>query len=238
MATYPLEWDATGARTMEAGVKKGVFYPYNAATNKYTPGVAWNGLSKVSESPDGADAQDIYADNIKYATLRGMENHKGSIEAYTYPDEFMECDGSATIIPGVHFGQQKRKMFGMSYVTMVGSDVDPDMSSEKIHLVYGMTVSPSSRDYETINDNPDAITFSWDYETVPFDFPDNADYEGYKPTAIMTIDTSKFAKNSAAMTAVGTLKTKLYGSGSTAPELPLPTEVITMFKGKSTTAAT
>lgn len=223
-----IAWDAVGYRGVEAGIKHGVFYPYDSESKKYTPGVAWNGLTKVSESPDGADPQDLYADNIKYATLRGAENHKGSIEAYTYPEEFMQCDGTAAIIAGLYVGQQKRKMFGMSYITCTGSDEDPDMSGEKIHLVYGMTVSPSSRDYETINDNPDAMTFSWDYETVPVDIGDN-----YKPTAILTIDCKKLPTNKASVLAA--LKDKLYGTDGTdgtdgtAPELPLPSEVISMF---------
>lgn len=242
-----IKWDATGERRIESGVYHGVFYPYNVEQKKYTPGVAWNGLTSVSESPDGADAQDLYADNIKYATLRGAENQKGSIKAYTYPDEFMECDGTKAIIAGVYAGQQSRKSFGMSYVTRVGSDTDTEMSGEKLHLVYGMTVSPSDREYSTINDNPDAIEFSWDYETIPVDIadPNKVELKDLKPTAIITIDSSRFAKNSAAMTAYNALLSKLYGTdpeegqstGGTVPELPGAAEVVQMFVGKSTTAS-
>lgn len=222
--TYKIVWDQTSDRKFEAGVKNGVFYTYNSSTQKYTPGVAWNGLTSISESPDGADAQDLYADNMKYATLRGAENHKGTIEAYTYPDAFIECDGSAELIKGVHVGQQKRKVFGMAYTTMQGSAEDPDFSTEIIHLVYGMTVSPSDRQYETINDSPDAITFSWEYETVP------VTVTGMKPTAMVTINVGEL---SAAQESA--LKTKLYGSGTTEGELPLPDQLKTLISQASGT---
>lgn len=250
-----ITWDSTGDRRVESGINHGVFYPYNSTSKKYTPGVAWNGLTSVSESPDGADAQDLYADNIKYATLRGAENQKGTIKAYTYPDEFMECDGTAKIIAGVYAGQQTRKTFGMSYVTKIGSDTDTEMSGEKLHLVYGMTVSPSDREYSTINDNPDAIEFSWEYETIPVDIATETNPK-LKPTAIITIDSSRFEAGSAAMAAYESLLTTLYGvdavpaqgvsgqSGYVAaveakdPCLPDAKTVIAMFEGKATTKTT
>lgn len=226
-------WDKAGERQVEAGIKHCVFYPFNTATKKYDMGYAWNGITSISEDPDGADAQELWADNIKYAVLRGAENHKGSIKAYTYPDEFMECDGTKAIIAGVYVGQQTRKSFGVSYITSVGSDTETDLPREKLHLVYGMTVSPSSREYQTINDNPDAIEFSWDYETIPQEFGDAS----MKPSAIITIDSSLFAEGSAAMTAYKSLLDKLYGTADTEPELPSASDVIAMFQGKSVTAA-
>lgn len=208
-----LEWDATGKRYYETGIDHGVLYPM--ANNAYTKGVAWNGLTSISESPDGADATDFWADNIKYASMRAAENFKGTIEAYTYPEEFEACNGEATLVEGITIGQQARAAFGLSYRTLVGSDTDPAGGSMyKIHLVYGCTVSPSERSYETVNDSPDAITFSWEFETTP------VNVTGAKPTAILTIDSRKLTAEQ-----LKKLEDKLYGTESTEASLPTPDEV-------------
>ena len=178
-----LKWDQVGERTYETGTKKGVLYPQVGAA--YPHGVAWNGLSAVTESPDGAEATDIYADDIKYLSLRSVENYKGTIEAYTYPDEFAACDGSASVAAGVTIGQQPRKPFGFSWVTTIGNDTEYDDYGYKIHLVWGATVSPSEKSYQTINDSPEAITFSWELDTIP------VAVEGHKATSHMEIDSTK-----------------------------------------------
>ena len=195
-----LKWDQVGERFYETGTKKGVLYP-QASGGTYPTGVAWNGLSAVTESPDGAEPTDIYADDIKYLSIRSVENYKGTIEAYTYPDEFSECDGSATLIAGVTIGQQPRKPFGFSWVTTIGNDTEYDDHGYKIHLVWGATASPSEKSYQTINDSPEAITFSWELDTIP------VAVKGHKPTAHMEIDSTKVtAAQLAAIEAV------LYGS--------------------------
>ena len=222
-----LVWDQVGERTYETGVKKGVLYP-QASGGTYPTGVAWNGLTSVSETPDGGDANDIYADDIKYLVLRGVENFGGTIEAYTYPDEFAECDGSATVVAGVTIGQQPRKTFGFSYVTTVGNDVDLDAYGYKIHLIYGASASPSDRSYETINDSPEPINFSWEYTTVPVNVP------GHKPTSCLIIDSTKFPpeQNGEKNTKLKALEDILYGTDAgtgtegTTARLPLPAEVI------------
>ena len=180
-----LIWDQVGEKTYETGVKNGVLYP-QVSGGTYPNGVAWNGLTSVSESPDGGDANDIYADDIKYLVLRGVENFGGTIEAYTYPDEFAECDGSAALVNGVTIGQQPRKTFGFSYVTTIGNDVDMDNYGYKIHLIYGASASPSERQYETINDSPEPINFSWEFTTVP------VNVTGHKATSCLIIDSTKF----------------------------------------------
>ena len=185
-----LLWDQVGQRFYETGTKKGVLY--KQVDGAYPTGVAWNGLTAVTESPEGADSTDIYADDIKYLSLRSVENFKATIEAYTYPDEFAECDGSAALISGVTIGQQTRKPFGFSWVTTVGNDTSYNDYSYKIHLVWGATVSPSERSYQTINDSPEAITFSWELDTIP------VPVTGYKATAHMEIDASKFTGDAAA----------------------------------------
>lgn len=217
-------WDATGQRYYENGVDHGVLYPQENGT--YPKGVAWNGLTSVSESPDGAEATDLYADNIKYASMRSAENFKGTIEAYTYPDEFAACDGSAEIATGVYAGQQPRKAFGLSYRTQVGNDTQTDDDDGyKLHLVYGAVASPSEKAYESINDSPDAITFSWEFDTTPVVIDDE-----HKPTAILTIDSRK-----ADSTKLKALEAILYGAAETEPRLPLPSEVVTLM---ATTAST
>lgn len=213
--TYPLVWDKAGERFYETGVSHGVLYLLNNQ-GVYTPGVVWNGLTQVSESPDGAEATDLWADNIKYASLRSAETFGATIEAYTYPDEFAECDGSAVPATGVYVGQQPRKKFGFCYRTEVGSDTISDTTnSYKLHLVYGCTASPSDKSYETINDSPDAITFSWEIDTVP------VEVTGKKPCSTIVIDSNKVDS-----TKLGTLLDILYGKNTTAPRLPLPDEVI------------
>ena len=216
MPTYaPIEWDATGERLYENGIDHGVLYVQDSS-GAYPKGVAWNGLTSYSESPDGGDVTDLWADNIKYGSLRAAENFKGTIEAYTYPEEFAACDGSATVAAGVYAGQQKRQPFGFCCRTMVASDTSTEgTETYKLHLVYNATVSPSDKTYETINDSPDAITFSWEFDTIPINVT------GYKPTACITIDSTK-----ADATNLAALLVKLYGSTTADAYLPLPDEVI------------
>lgn len=218
-------WDKTGERFYETGVDHGVLYPIQEG-GLYNKGVAWNGLTAVSESPSGAESTAVYADNIKYLNLVSAEEFGATIEAYTYPDEFAECDGSATPVAGVVIGQQSRKMFGLCYRTMIGNDVDGQEHGYKLHLIYGAQASPSEKGYQTINDSPEAITFSWEVTTTPINVT------GYKPTASLTVDSTKVdAKQLAALEAI------LYGKDPTAPEgtdgveprLPLPDEVITLL---------
>ena len=211
-----LVWDAVGDKRYERGVSKGVLFP-TKSDGLYDVGVAWNGLTNVNESPDGGEATDMWADNIKYGTLRSVENHKGSIEAYTYPDEFAECDGNAEPVPGLPLGQQTRKPFGLSYRTEIGSDSNPELGY-KIHLVYGATASPSEKTHETVNDSSDISPISWDYETVP------VAVDGYKPVAHLEIDSTKVDP-----TKLAQLEAKLYGSETEDPELPMPAEVISML---------
>lgn len=208
-----LTWDNTGERLFETGVKNGVLYPIQAG-GKYTKGVAWNGLISVTESPSGAEATALYADDIKYVNLLSNEEFGATIEAYTYPDEFAECDGSGTLAEGVLLGQQKRKVFGLCYRTTIGNDVDGNDHGYKLHLVYGCLAAPSEKAYSTINDNPDAITFSWEVTTTP------VNVTGFKPTSQITLDSTKVAKEK--MTAIEAL---LYGSEEKEPSLPLPDEL-------------
>ena len=226
MPTYPITWDGTGERKYESGVSKGVLYPM-ASDGTYEAGVAWNGLISVSNSPDGAEPNELWADNIKYAILRSAETLSLTIEAYTYPPEFEACDGMATPTgaSGVVIGQQARKAFGFCYRTEVGTDAD-GAAGYKLHLVYGCTATPSDKDYETINDNPDAITFSWDIDTVPYTFPSTGSYSTFKPVSEIVLDS--IAVGSTKMTALEAL---LYGSGNTAAALPTPDTVIDTVKG-------
>lgn len=210
-------WDAIGEHTFETGVRNGVLY-LKDAQGDYNTGVAWNGLTSVSESPEGAEATDLYADDIKYLTLMSAENFKATIEAYTYPVEFEECDGSATIANGVVIGQQSRKPFGLCYRTAIGNDTDGNEHGYKLHIVYGCQASPSEKQYSTINDSPEAITFSWEVNTTP------VNVTGKKPAATLIIDSTKADK--AKLTA---LEAILYGSESTEPRLPLPDEIATLM---------
>lgn len=220
-----LVWDAAGTRYFETGVSKGVLYVQNA-NGTYESGVAWNGLTGVTESPDGAEPNDLYADNIKYATLRSAETFGGTIEAYTYPDEFAQCDGSYTPVSGVYFGQQTRKPFGFCYRTEVGSDtLDFNGDGYKLHIIYNATASPSEKSYETVNDSPDAITLSWEITTTPV----NISATGVKPLSTITIDSTKLDTDGKA--ALTTLEAQLYGGESTEPTLPSPDYILTLFSG-------
>ena len=210
-------WDAVGEHIFETGVRNGVLY-LKDAQGAYSTGVAWNGLTSVSESPEGAEATDLYADDIKYLTLMSAENFKATIEAYTYPDEFAECDGSATIADGVTIGQQSRKPFGLCYRTAIGNDTDGNEHGYKLHIVYGCQASPSEKQYSTVNDSPEAITFSWEVNTTP------VNVNGKKPAATLIIDSTKADK--AKLTA---LEAILYGSESEEPRLPLPDEIATLM---------
>ena len=212
-----LVWDKTGERLYETGVKMGVLYPQ--VGGEYPKGVAWNGLTAVTESPSGAEATPLYADDIKYLNLMSTEEFGATIEAYTYPDEFAACDGSASIAEGVFIGQQKRQSFGLCYRTVVGNDVDNNEHGYKLHLIYGALAAPSEKPYATINDSPEAITFSWEVTTTP------VAVEGYKPTASVTIDSTKVdADKLAALEAI------LYGTESEEARLPLPTEIAELMK--------
>ena len=213
-----LIWDQDGQRTYETGVDHGVFYPVNEQ-GVYTGGVAWNGLSAVNEKPSGAEASAVYADNIKYLNLMSAEEFGAGIEAYTYPDEFAECDGSAEIATGVYIGQQPRKKFGLSYRTVLGNDIKNNEYGYKLHLVYGCMAQPSEKGYSTINDSPEAITFSWELTTTP------VSVTGFKPTAIITIDSTKTTKAK-----LEALEAILYGGENADARLPLPDEVMTLMK--------
>lgn len=211
-----LVWDKTGERLYETGVKQGVLYPMDAK-GTYPKGVAWNGLTNVTESPSGAEATALYADDIKYLNLMSNEEFGGTIEAYTYPDEFAECDGSASIATGVYIGQQSRKTFGFCYRTTIGNDVESNAHGYKLHLVYGALASPSEKAYSTINDSPEAVTFSWEFSTTP------VNVTGFKPTACLTIDSTKVSAEKLAA-----LEKILYGDDadeSAVARLPLPDEV-------------
>lgn len=212
-------WDKTGERLFETGVDRGVLYPIQEG-GLYTKGVAWNGLTAVTESPAGAEATDLYADNIKYLSMRSAETFGATVEAYTYPDEFAECDGSATLATGVKIGQQSRKIFGLCYRTMLGNDVDGQDHGYKLHLIYGATASPSEKAFATINDSPEAITFSWELATTP------VNVTGFKPTASIEIDSTKADPD-----CLSALEEILYGKDEepTEPRLPLPDEVKTIM---------
>lgn len=212
-----IEWDKSGERLFETGVDRGVLYlPDN--TGKYTGGVPWNGLTGVTESPSGAEATAIYADNIKYLSLLSAEEFGGTIEAYTYPDEFAACDGTAEPAPGLKLGQQSRKRFGLSYRTVLGNDEDLNDFGYKLHLVYGAQAQPSEKAYATINDSPEAITFSWEFTTNP------VSVEDYKETSILTIDSTQVDA-----TKLKALEKILYGDTEAEPELPTPNEVIALL---------
>lgn len=212
-----LTWDQVGERLYEAGVDHGVLYlPNNAGV--YELGVAWNGLVTVTESPSGAESSPQYADNIKYLNLVSAEEFGATIEAFTYPDEFAECDGSVEPSPGVAIGQQGRRMFGLAYRSLLGNDTEGTDHGYKLHLVYGAQAAPSEKAYGTINDSPEAITFSWELTTSP------VGVTGYKPTAILTIDSTTVDPADLA-----TLEGILYGTPGDDPRLPLPDEVIAIF---------
>ena len=211
-----LVWDNTGERLYETGVSKGVLYIPTSGV--YSKGVAWNGLTAVTESPSGAEATPLYADDIKYLNLMSNEEFGCTIEAYTYPDEFAECDGSASLVDGVYIGQQARKTFGFCYRTVLGNDTENNDHGYKLHLIYGCLAAPSEKSYATINDSPEAITFSWEVSTTP------VNVTGHKPTACITIDSTKVDP-----TKLASLEAKLYGDTSTEAMLPLPDEIAQIF---------
>ena len=212
-----LVWDETGKRLYETGVKNGVLYPQDS-TGAYPKGVAWNGLTAVTQSPSGAEATPLYADDMKYLNLYSAEEFGATVEAYTYPDEFAECDGSAELAKGVMIGQQPRKAFGLAYKTVIGNDVKNNKYGYKLHLIYGAMASPSEKAYATINDSPEAITFSWEITTTP------VSVAGFEPTAYIEIDSTK-----AEPTKLAKLEEKLFGSASEEATLPLPNEVATLM---------
>lgn len=218
-----LAWDGVAQRFYETGTSHGVLFVQDD-DGTYGKGVAWNGLTAVTESPGGAEPTDLYADDIKYATLRSAETFGATIEAYTYPEEFAVCDGSVDVAPGVYLGQQSRRGFGFSYRTIVGNDVNSELGY-KLHLVYGATASPSEKSYSTVNDSPDAITFSWEISTTP------VDVSGYKAVASITIDSTKLTASGKA--ALAKLEEKLYGTEDDESSLPLPSEIIEMFKDET-----
>ena len=216
-------WDELGSHLFETGVDHGVLYPVGA-NGTYPTGVPWNGLTGITQSPSGADETKLWADNIKYVSLRAAEEFGGTIEAYTYPDEFADCDGSATVVAGLRAGQQPRKAFGLAYRTLIGNDTELDSHGYMLHLVYGATCSPSQRSYSTKNDSPEAITFSWEFSTNPVNFT------GFKPTSYIEIDSTKFTSETD-KAKLKALEAKLFGTDAegategTEPYLPLPDEV-------------
>lgn len=223
-----LVWDKSGERTYETGVDHGVLYPYNKETKAYDNGVAWNGLTTVTESPSGAEASAQYADNIKYLNLISAEEFGATIEAFTYPDEFGQCDGTAELATGVQIGQQNRNTFGLAYRTVFGNDTEANDHGYKLHLIYGALAAPSEKAYATVNDSPEAIAFSWEVSTTP------VNVNGFKPTALLVIDSTKVDAGKLAA-----LEKILYGADATtgnnaqddvAPRLPLPDEVATLLK--------
>lgn len=223
-----LVWDQTGERLYETGVSQGVLYPIQTG-GVYTTGVAWNGLSSITESPSGAEASAIYADNIKYLSLMSTEELGGTIEAYMAPDEFAECDGSKELAPGVYAGQQNRKKFGLAYKTLLGNDVDSNDYGYKLHLIYGCLASPSEKGYSSVNDSPEAISLSWEFTTTPVEITTQIDGKILKPTSLLTFDSTKVnAEKLAALEEIlfGKDPTTSGGDDGVEPRLPLPDEVI------------
>lgn len=218
MGTFaPLVWDETGKKLFETGVSNVALYPQDT-TGVYGTGVAWNGVTNISESPSGAEATTLWANNGKYLNLYSVEEYASSIEAYTYPDEFAECDGSAEIAKGVSIGQQTRKSFGLAYKTLIGSDTDGNDHGYKLHLVYGCKAAPSERSHATVNDSPEALSFSWEISTTP------VSVTGHKPTASVEIDSTKVEPAKLAA-----FEKILFGSDTAAARLPLPDEVAELF---------
>lgn len=238
---FALEWDQAGQRLYQTGDKNMVLYVFNSTaetieghSTNYYDGVAWNGITAITESPSGAEPTDLWADDTKYATMRSAEQFGGTIEAYTYPDEWEQCDGSVTTDGGVTIGQQGRKAFGLAYITTVGNDTELNDHGEKLHLVYNATANPSERSYATINDSPEAITFSWEFTTTPID----VDGAGtYKKTSLLTIDTTRL--DTAGKAKYEQFKELVFGRKADAtaspevtairPHLPLPADVIAFF---------
>lgn len=215
-----IKWDQEGSRLYETGVSNGVLYVFNEG--QYQTGVAWNGLISVTESPSGAEATPIYADNIKYLSLTSAEEFAASIEAYTYPDEFAECDGSAELAAGVMIGQQQRKKFALVYKTIIGNDTENEAHGYKLHIIYGCQAAPSERAYATVNDSPEAITFSWEISTTP------VEVTGHKPTSVLTLDSTKVTP-----TKLKKVEDKLFGDDSAGqPTLLTPDEVLELVNAE------
>lgn len=212
-----LVWNEAGKRLYETGVDRGVLY-VSDGSGGYQKGVVWNGLVSVNESPSGAEATPLYAGNVKYVELMSNEEFGASIEAYTYPEEFEQCDGSAELADGITIGQQPRKSFGLCYRTKIGNDTAGDEHGYKIHLIYGAKAAPTEKSYTTINDSPEAITFSWEITTTPIEFA------GHKPTATLTIDSTKVTP-----TALTAIETKLYGDTTGEATLPTPAEILALI---------
>ena len=211
-----LVWDDTGKHLFETGVQKGVLYPQ--VKGAYPKGVVWNGLTSVTESPSGAESNPHYADDIKYLNLVSAEEFGATVEAYTYPDEFANCDGSAEISPGILVGQQERQKFGLCYRTVLGNDTEGNAYGYKLHIIYNATASPSEKQYQTINDSPEAITFSWELSTTP------TNVDGHKPTASLVINSTKVDEAK-----LKKLEDKLYGTESAEASLPTPNEIIALL---------
>lgn len=211
-------WNETGKRYYEAGVKNGVLYVQNT-DGSYPKGVAWNGLINVNESPSGAETTPLYADDTKYVELQSNEDFGATIEAYTYPDEFEACDGSAEIAEGIKIGQQSRSTFGMCYRTVIGNDIEGNDHGYKIHIIYGCKAAPSEKSYQTINDSPEAITFSWEVTSTP------VAVTGYKPTSSLVIDSRTVSPENLAK-----IEEALYGSASQEAHLPLPDAIVALMK--------
>ena len=229
-SSYALQWDVDEERTYETGVSRGVLYPYDTENKKYGNGVVWNGLTQVQETPSGAEANAQYADDIKYLNLYSLEELGATIEAFTYPDAFMECDGSASLVDGVYAGQQGRKKFALCYTTRIGTEADEE-AGYKLHILYGCKASPSERAYATVNDSPEAITFSWEVNTTP------VAVKNHKDTSLVTIDSTVVAEAK-----LKAIEEKLFGKpaqeqegGSVTPAVPaellLPDEIIEMING-------
>lgn len=227
MADYKIQWDQVGEKIYETGCDHGVLYLLDPDTKDYPKGVAWNGLSQVTENKSGADENAIYADNIKYLSLRGAEDYGVTIECYTKPDEFDACDGTATLTAGVKVGQQTRKAFGLSWRTKIGNDIEADDYGFKIHLAYNLTASPSEASYQTINDSPEANTMSYEASSTPIAMPN-----GLKPSSSIVIDSTAF-KTEQEKAKLDSFLEILYGTGSTEAKLPLPAEVFSHFSGTS-----
>lgn len=229
---FKLEWDQIGERLYETGVDRGVVYPIQSG-GLFNKGYAWNGLTAVNEKPSGGEASPIYADNIKYLNLISSEDFAAGIEAYMYPDEFAECDGSIQVIPGLYVGQQPKKMFGLVYRTLIGNDTDGTEHGYKLHLVYNCLAAPSEKNHATINESPEAETFSWDLTTTPVKINTTVDGKHLKPTAKLTIDSTKFSASFMTQ-----LEDILYGTAPTTPggtdgveaRLPFPDEILTTFQ--------
>lgn len=213
-----LEWDKTGEKIYHTGTDHGVVYPYNTTTGAYDKGVAWNGLTAVNENPSGADTTKLWADNIKYLEIRAAEEYGGTVEAYTYPEEFAILDGSAKLVTGVLIGQQNRGLFGFCYRSIIGNDTEYNDHGYELHLIYGLTASPSQKNHQTVNENPEVATFSWEVSSTP------VNVTGFKPTSALVIDSTKVDADKLAA-----LEEILYGSDSAEARLPLPDEVKTLL---------